>query len=93
MTTSARCHSEEQCDEESVLYDLRCHCEPVLTLAWQSPDKTKTYDNRFCWCLPAAVLSGFAQKVPKDATRGGVELLAPAPKATLPGTPPGAHFR
>ena len=60
---------------------------------WQSPDKTRTYHNRLCWCLPAAVLSGFAQKVPKDATRGGVELLAPAPKATLPGTPPGAHFR
>ena len=34
MTTSARCHSEEQCDEESVLYGLRCHCEPVRTLAW-----------------------------------------------------------
>ena len=104
---------------------------PVRTLAWQSPDKTRTYHNRLCRCLPAAVLSGFAQKVPKDATRGSevaaacgrarqpnewqrsvcnagvssprrtqgtatgaaLSLTAPAPKATLPGTPPGAHFR
>ena len=153
----------------SSCYNLRGHCEPVLTLAWgamgarysggrsdqsewqrsiklrisvspkilsgtatgTSPDKTRTYDNRLCWCLPAAVLSGFAQKVPKDATRGSevaaacgrarqpnewqrsvcnagvssprrtqgtatgaaLSLTAPAPKATLPGTPPGAHFR
>ena len=35
-------------------------------------------------CLPAAVLSCFAKKVPKEATWGGFECLAPARQATSP---------
>ena len=37
--------------------------------------------------LPGAVLSGSAQKVPKDAAWRGVELIAPAIKATPPRPP------
>ena len=43
--------------------------------------------------LPRALLSCFAKKVGKEAIRGGVELIAPAIKATLPGTPPGTPRR
>ena len=34
--------------------------------------------SRYCRSLPGAVLSVSAQKVPKEAARGGVELIAPA---------------
>ena len=40
--------------------------------------------------LPGAVLSGSAQKVPKDAAWRGVELIAPAIKATPSKASPGA---
>ena len=42
--------------------------------------------------LPGAVLSGSAQKVPKDAAWRGVELIAPAIKATPPRPPQARTF-
>ena len=43
--------------------------------------------------LPGAVLSGSAQKVPKDAAWRGAPLIAPAIKATPSKTSPGALLR
>ena len=45
----------------------------------------------FFRCLPAAVLSVAAQKVPKEAAQRGVERLAPARRATPP-RPPQARY-
>ena len=48
----------------------------------------------FRWfrCLPAAVLSVTAQKVPKEAAQRGVERLAPARRATPPRPPQARTF-
>ena len=43
-------------------------------------------------CLPAAVLSVAAQKVPKEAAQRGVERLAPARRATPPRPPQARPF-
>ena len=43
-------------------------------------------------CLPAAVLSVTAQKVPKEAAQRGVERLAPARRATPPRPPQARPF-
>ena len=51
----------------------------------------QTYKSRWFRCLPAAVLSVAAQKVPKEAAQRGVERLAPARRATPP-RPPQARY-
>ena len=74
-------------------YWVSLHAVPPLSVR-KNPNPFEALSTfRLFRCLPAAVLSVSAQKVPKEAARGGVELIAPALKATLPGTPPGALCR
>ena len=75
-----------------------CHCEGACArgnLMNRSSHGSKPFaelsTSRFFRCLPAAVLSVAAQKVPKEAAQRGVERLAPARRATPP-RPPQARY-